>query len=131
MAHVSALWYKAPSPTVSRGSTSCNGRPTPSTKPLTHTLGHLEHQFLLCSRPAHYRLAVQAGTSTFEVCDFCFTYYLFSFLQPPPPSPELPQQVNGRIAVIGAGLTGVSSAAHAIAHGFDVVIYEQTDEVGA
>ena len=60
-----------------------------------------------------------------------FLFYLFSLLQPPPPSPELPQQVNGRIAVIGAGLTGVSSAAHAIAHGFDVVIYEQTDEVGA
>ena len=39
--------------------------------------------------------------------------------------------MNGRIAVIGAGLTGVSSAAHAIAHGFDVVIYEQTDKVGA
>lgn len=31
---------------------------------------------------------------------------------------------HGRIAVIGAGLTGVSSAAHAVAHGFDVVIYE-------
>ena len=32
--------------------------------------------------------------------------------------------------MIGAGLTGVSSAAHAIAHGFDVVIYEQDDKVG-
>ena len=32
--------------------------------------------------------------------------------------------------MIGAGLTGVSSAAHAIAHGFDVVIYEQGDTVG-
>ncbi|KAJ3512121.1 hypothetical protein NMY22_g15428 [Coprinellus aureogranulatus] len=30
----------------------------------------------------------------------------------------------GRIAVIGAGLTGVSSAAHCMAHGFDVVMYE-------
>lgn len=37
---------------------------------------------------------------------------------------------RGRIAVIGAGLTGVSSAAHAIAHGFDVVIYEQSDSIG-
>ena len=34
------------------------------------------------------------------------------------------------VAVIGAGLTGVSSAAHAIAHGFDVVIYEKNDKVG-
>ncbi|KAJ8516717.1 hypothetical protein ONZ45_g6002 [Pleurotus djamor] len=30
----------------------------------------------------------------------------------------------GRIAVIGAGLTGVSSAAHAISHNFEVVIFE-------
>ncbi|EGN97706.1 hypothetical protein SERLA73DRAFT_161632 [Serpula lacrymans var. lacrymans S7.3] len=35
-----------------------------------------------------------------------------------------------RIAVIGAGLTGVSSAAHAIAHGFDVVLYEASDRPG-
>ena len=35
------------------------------------------------------------------------------------------------IAVIGAGLTGISSAAHAIAHGFDVVIFEQKDDIGA
>ena len=51
-------------------------------------------------------------------------------IQPPPPSPEYPKNPKGRIAVIGAGLTGVSSAAHAIAHGFDVVIYEQDDKVG-
>jgi phytoene dehydrogenase-like protein len=38
---------------------------------------------------------------------------------------------RGRIAVIGAGLTGVSSAAHAVGHGFDVVIYEKQDKVGA
>ncbi|KIM26442.1 hypothetical protein M408DRAFT_330606 [Serendipita vermifera MAFF 305830] len=47
----------------------------------------------------------------------------------PPKSPELPNPY-GRIAVIGAGLTGISSAAHAIAHGFDVVIYETNDSVG-
>ncbi|KAI0078014.1 hypothetical protein K474DRAFT_991089 [Panus rudis PR-1116 ss-1] len=35
----------------------------------------------------------------------------------------------GRIAVVGAGVSGVSSAAHAIAHGFDVVIYEKGDRV--
>ncbi|KAF9530110.1 hypothetical protein CPB83DRAFT_789134 [Crepidotus variabilis] len=32
---------------------------------------------------------------------------------------------HGRVAVIGAGITGVSSAAHALAHGFEVVIFEQ------
>ena len=47
-------------------------------------------------------------------------------IQPIPPEEFKPR---GRIAVIGAGLTGVSSAAHAIAHGFDVVIYEQSDSI--
>ncbi|GAA5982633.1 hypothetical protein JCM5350_002128 [Sporobolomyces pararoseus] len=36
----------------------------------------------------------------------------------------------GRIAIIGAGLTGISSAAHAVDHGFDVVIYEAEESVG-
>ncbi|KAI0821751.1 FAD/NAD-P-binding domain-containing protein [Trametes gibbosa] len=52
------------------------------------------------------------------------------FKPPPPPGPDYPKHPKGRIAIIGAGLTGVSSAAHAIAHGFDVVIYEQGDSVG-
>ncbi|EJF62066.1 FAD/NAD(P)-binding domain-containing protein [Dichomitus squalens LYAD-421 SS1] len=55
---------------------------------------------------------------------------IWLFKPPPPPSPEYPKHPKGRIAIIGAGLTGVSSAAHAIAHGFDVVIYEQSDKVG-
>ncbi|KAI9058979.1 FAD/NAD-P-binding domain-containing protein [Trametes sanguinea] len=55
---------------------------------------------------------------------------IWLFKPPPPPGPEYPKNPKGRIAVIGAGLTGVSSAAHAIAHGFDVVIYEQGDTVG-
>ncbi|KAI0652799.1 FAD/NAD(P)-binding domain-containing protein [Cubamyces menziesii] len=55
---------------------------------------------------------------------------IWLFKPPPPPGPDYPKNPKGRIAVIGAGLTGVSSAAHAIAHGFDVVIYEQGDTVG-
>ncbi|KAI0759240.1 FAD/NAD-P-binding domain-containing protein [Trametes elegans] len=55
---------------------------------------------------------------------------IWLFKPPPPPGPEYPKNPKGRVAVIGAGLTGVSSAAHAIAHGFDVVIYEQGDTVG-
>ncbi|KJA21925.1 hypothetical protein HYPSUDRAFT_186828 [Hypholoma sublateritium FD-334 SS-4] len=54
--------------------------------------------------------------------------YLF---KPPPPPPNSSKELSnprGRIAVIGAGVTGVSSAAHAIAHGFEVVIFEQTSE---
>lgn len=40
------------------------------------------------------------------------------------------QKPFGRIAIIGAGLTGISSAAHAVAHGFDVVIFDAEEEVG-
>ncbi|KAI9840192.1 MAG: hypothetical protein M1837_001864 [Sclerophora amabilis] len=40
---------------------------------------------------------------------------------PPPPNSQLRRP---RIAIIGAGLTGVSSAAHCVGHGFDVVIFE-------
>ncbi len=40
---------------------------------------------------------------------------------PPPPNANLRRP---KIAVIGAGLTGVSSAAHCIGHGFDVQIFE-------
>ncbi|THG98025.1 hypothetical protein EW026_g4088 [Hermanssonia centrifuga] len=48
----------------------------------------------------------------------------------PPRTAKQPTKPRGRIAVVGAGLTGISSAAHAISHGFDVVIYEQSDKVG-
>ncbi|TNY23363.1 hypothetical protein DMC30DRAFT_389757 [Rhodotorula diobovata] len=45
--------------------------------------------------------------------------------------PHLPPgKKYGRIAVIGAGLTGVSTAAHAVDHGFDVVIFEAEKDVG-
>lgn len=45
------------------------------------------------------------------------------------PLPES-EKFLGRIAIIGAGLTGISSAAHAVDHGFDVVIYEAEESVG-
>ena len=40
---------------------------------------------------------------------------------PPPPDAHLGRP---KIAIIGAGLTGVSSAAHCVGHGFDVTIFE-------
>lgn len=42
------------------------------------------------------------------------------------PTPPRPKTVLGRpkIAVIGAGITGVSSASHCVGHGFDVHIFE-------
>ena len=45
------------------------------------------------------------------------------------PNPPKPHQTlsRPRIAVIGAGLTGVSAASHCIGHGFDVHIFEAGD----
>lgn len=40
---------------------------------------------------------------------------------PPPPQQELKRP---KIAVIGAGLTGVSAASHIVGHGFDCRIFE-------
>ena len=33
-----------------------------------------------------------------------------------------------KIAIIGAGITGITSAAHCVGHGFDVVIFEAGSE---
>ncbi|KAL1985453.1 hypothetical protein VTN96DRAFT_7896 [Rasamsonia emersonii] len=59
---------------------------------------------------------------------FSFLYLLFQRIlnlifspAPPPPCSTLRRP---RIAVIGAGLTGISSAAHCVGHGFDVKIFE-------
>ncbi|KAL8851952.1 MAG: hypothetical protein Q9221_003163 [Calogaya cf. arnoldii] len=67
--------------------------------------------------------------------DFHPILWLYSLLQwvldkllspaPPPPKATLGRP---RIAVIGAGLTGVSSASHCVGHGFDVTIFEAGDE---
>jgi heterodisulfide reductase subunit A-like polyferredoxin len=49
--------------------------------------------------------------------------HLFS---PNPPQPK--QRLRGpRIAVIGAGITGVSSAAHCLGHGYEVNLFEAGD----
>jgi hypothetical protein len=40
---------------------------------------------------------------------------------PPPPNANLRRP---RIAVVGAGLTGVAAASHCIGHGFDTQIFE-------
>lgn len=57
--------------------------------------------------------------------------YIFQLIQtllnwllapaPPKPGAELGRP---KIAIVGAGLTGVSSASHCVGHGFDVTIFE-------
>ena len=63
---------------------------------------------------------------------FLFFFQLFQWLadkllSPYPPSPGAPLR-RPKIAVIGAGITGVTSAAHCVGHGFDVVIFEAGSE---
>lgn len=50
--------------------------------------------------------------------------YVFSPVPPPPDATSDSNIPRKRVAVIGAGLTGVSSAAHCVGHGFDVQIFE-------
>ncbi|KZV71507.1 hypothetical protein PENSPDRAFT_734118 [Peniophora sp. CONT] len=73
----------------------------------------------------------------FQACIFLVSYVLIqrlivhTFFKPRPPRKDGPlPKPHGRIAVVGAGLTGVSSAAHCIAHNFEVVIFEAKDSVG-
>jgi monoamine oxidase len=54
-------------------------------------------------------------------------WVLITLFAPTPPPPHA-QLRRPRIAVIGAGLTGVSAAAHVVGHGFDVHIFEAGDE---
>ena len=54
-------------------------------------------------------------------------HVLDKLLSPTPPAPHA-HLSRPKIAVIGAGLTGVSSASHCVGHGFDVTIFEAGDE---
>lgn len=59
---------------------------------------------------------------------FLFIYQIIQWivskaLSPnPPPSDQSLRRP--KIAIIGAGITGITAAAHCVGHGFDVVIFE-------
>jgi len=53
-------------------------------------------------------------------------FFLDKLLSPVPPPPHA-HLSRPRIAIIGAGLTGVSSASHCVGHGFDVTLFEAGD----
>ena len=53
--------------------------------------------------------------------------WLLSYVLSPTPPPPNANLGRPKIAIIGAGLTGVSSAAHSVGHGFDVTIFEAGD----
>lgn len=83
-------------------------------------------------------MAKSANESTWEKylrqiinVPFLWVYYLIQslldrFLSPTPPPPNA-NLGRPRIAIIGAGLTGVSSASHCVGHGSDVTIFEAGD----
>lgn len=50
-------------------------------------------------------------------------YFLDKLLSPKPPISNADLS-RPKIAIIGAGLTGVSAASHCVGHGFDVRIFE-------
>ena len=50
-------------------------------------------------------------------------WFLDKLLSPDPPQPGV-KLSRPKIAIIGAGLTGVSAASHCVGHGFDVQIFE-------
>lgn len=63
---------------------------------------------------------------------FQLLQWLVSKILAPKPPGHKAVLARPRVAVIGAGITGVTSAAHCIGHGFDVVIFEAggEDQVG-
>ncbi|KAI1100468.1 FAD/NAD(P)-binding domain-containing protein [Jackrogersella minutella] len=56
-----------------------------------------------------------------------FQWFADKVFSPTPPGPSH-RLGRPKIAVIGAGITGITSAAHCIGHGFDVAIFEGGDE---
>lgn len=48
-------------------------------------------------------------------------------LSPSPPQPNR-QLRRPRVAIIGAGITGVTAASHICGHGYDVVLFEAGSE---
>ncbi|KAJ6531194.1 FAD/NAD-P-binding domain-containing protein [Mycena capillaripes] len=78
-----------------------------------------------------YLNPMTAVKAVWRVCYVLVQYMLIAiFKAPPPKSPDEPRNPYGRVAVIGAGLTGVSSAAHCISHNFEVVIFEAAPRSG-
>ncbi|KZT65513.1 FAD/NAD(P)-binding domain-containing protein [Daedalea quercina L-15889] len=89
------------------------------------------HNTLLAARTGDLRTLFSPARvirSLFAAFYILIELVIISLFKPPVPPRNF--KSRARIAVVGAGLTGVSTAAHAIAHGFDVVIYDQNESVG-
>lgn len=84
---------------------------------------------IMVASEGHWSLSALLRNPILEIFSFAYVVfqtvlnYVFSPV-PPPPSAAATNLPQKRIAVIGAGLTGVSSAAHCVGHGFDVQLFE-------
>lgn len=83
----------------------------------------------MAASEGHWSISAFLKNPILEI--FSFAYVVFQTLLnyvfspvPPPPSAAATSLPQKRVAVIGAGLTGVSSAAHCVGHGFDVQLFE-------
>ncbi len=89
--------------------------------------GHLNHGH------GHLNFVVnnpKTSIMTFHPVLWCYSWiqWLLDKLLSPTPPPPHARLGRPRIAIIGAGLTGVSAASHCVGHGFDVTIFEAGDE---
>lgn len=81
-------------------------------------------------------MAADTGVAGPLLHPFLFIYQIVQlligrFLAPSPPKSDR-ELGRPKVAVIGAGITGVTAAAHCVGHGYDVVIFENggSDRVG-
>lgn len=68
----------------------------------------------------HLRQVIQTVLSTI----YQFLQAILSRVLSPTPPPPGAKLHRPRVAIIGAGLTGVSAAAHCVGHGFEAHIFE-------
>lgn len=73
-------------------------------------------------------MSVQSLLQQLITSPILFLYQIYQFildkvLSPNPPLPGASLR-RPKIAIIGAGITGVSAASHCVGHGFDAVIFE-------
>ncbi|KAJ3509101.1 hypothetical protein NLJ89_g5390 [Agrocybe chaxingu] len=80
---------------------------------------------LQAGRLFHLLSPIRLGKFIWDIFYIFIQAIIILIFKPAPPKAQKTlSKPRGRIAVIGAGITGVSSAAHAIAHGFEVVVFE-------